>query len=76
MCGSSEAPERLTERAIRRISPISALLIMPAFALANTAVCITGGAVATGAVVSAAGSGAAAVGAINNNIRKFQLRVC
>merc|ERR1719460_1151432 len=32
------APERLTERAIRRLLPFTALGVMPLFALANTAV--------------------------------------
>ena len=34
----SGKPERLTERAIRRLSPFTALGVMPLFALANTAV--------------------------------------
>lgn len=51
--------ERLTERAIRRISPFTALVVMPLFALANTAVKL-GGATATSAAAAAAAASASA----------------
>ena len=58
---NGEAPERLAERAIRRLSPLSAFFIMPAFALANTAVRFgSGAAVAIPAATAAASSAAAA----------------
>ena len=47
----SGGPERLTERAIRRIAPFTALGVMPLFALANTAVPLGG--------IAAASAGAA-----------------
>ena len=57
---STGRPERLTERAIRRIAPFTALGVMPLFALANTAVKLGGPAAATAAAASAAAAGAAA----------------
>ena len=56
----SGRPERLTERAIRRLSPFTALIVMPLFALANTAVRLGGAPVATGLSASAAASAASA----------------
>ena len=52
-------PERLTERAIIRISPFTALGVMPLFALANTAVKLGGGAASSAAGAAAAASAAA-----------------
>lgn len=58
------APERLTERAIRRICPFTALGVMPLFALANTAVKLgaSGTAAASTAAASAATSMTPALG--------------
>ena len=56
----SGKPERLTERAIRRLSPFTALGVMPLFALANTAVRLGGPVAATGLSASAAAAAAAA----------------
>ena len=50
-------PERLTERAIKRLLPFTALGVMPLFALANTAVKLGGS--AAGATGSAAAAAAA-----------------
>jgi len=59
----SGQPERLTERAIRRISPLTALVVMPLFALANTAVRLGGSAVATAGMSASAVANAAAAAA-------------
>lgn len=56
------APERFANRAIRRIAPFSAFFIMPAFALANTAVRVGGGAAAVVPAATALASTAAARG--------------
>ena len=50
------APEALTARAIKRISPFSAFFIMPTFALANTAVRLGGGSGSAAAAAAAAAS--------------------
>ena len=59
----SGRPERLTERAIRRISPFTALFVMPLFALANTAVRLGGPVAASGLSAAAAAKAAAAAAA-------------
>merc|ERR1719409_1391503 len=56
-------PERLTERAIRRISPFTALLVMPAFALANTVVRL-GSSAASSAAASASAAASSMTPAI------------
>ena len=58
-CGSHYAPkghepERQTERSIQRISPFTSFIVMPLFALANTAVSLGGGAAAGSAATVAA----------------------
>jgi len=64
----SGAPERLTERAIRRLLPFTALGVMPLFALANTAVklgsstAVGGSAAASAAAAAASASVTPAVG--------------
>ena len=64
MCVSTRAmvmppsgkPERLTERAIRRIAPFTALGVMPLFALANAAVKLGSSAGASATAAAAAAS--------------------
>jgi len=56
----SGPPERLTERAIRRIAPFTALLVMPLFALANTAVRLGSAATTTAAAAASAAASTAA----------------
>jgi NhaA family Na+:H+ antiporter len=55
---ASGEEERLTERAIKRLAPFTALFVMPLFALANTAVRFGGSA---GASAAAAAASAASV---------------